>query len=117
MAGNTLVVGRIHEHFDTELKYSMSVGATHWDKSASSTNILGPKPQFFFAPGQLVKRGKEWGREVINQRLDAALDIFINDARAFSTFEYAQGPTAVERVYTGLINGTVPPQSGNILSM
>lgn len=117
MAGNTLVVGRIHEHFDTELKYSMSVGATHWDKSASSTNIPGPKPQFFFAPGQLVKRGKEWGREVINQRLDSALDIFINDARMFSNIEYAQGPTAVERVYTGLLNGTVPPESGNILSM
>jgi hypothetical protein len=29
MAGNTLVVGRIHEHFDTQLKYSMSIGATH----------------------------------------------------------------------------------------
>jgi hypothetical protein len=117
MAGNTLVVGRIHEHFDTQLKYSMSIGATHWDKSASSTNILGPKPQFFFAPGQLVKRGKEWGREVINERLDTALDIFINDARTFSTIDYAQGPTEVERVYNALINGTMPPQAGNILSM
>ena len=117
MAGNTLVVGRIHEHFDTELKYSMSIGATHWDKSASSTNILGPKPQFFFAPGQLVKRGKEWGREVINQRLDSALDIFINDARVYSSIEYAQGPTEVERIYNALLNGTVPPQAGNILSM
>ena len=117
MAGNTLVVGRIHEHFDTQLKYSMSIGATHWDKSASSTNILGPKPQFFFAPGQLVKRGKEWGREVINERLDTALDIFINDARTFSTIHYAQGPTEVERVYNALINGTMPPQAGNILSM
>jgi hypothetical protein len=117
MAGNTLVVGRIHEHFDTQLKYSMSIGATHWDKSASSTNILGPKPQFFFAPGQLVKRGKEWGREVINERLDTALNIFINDARTFSTIQYAQGPTEVERVYNALINGTVPPQAGNILSM
>jgi hypothetical protein len=117
MAGNTLVVGRIHEHFDTQLKYSMSIGATHWDKSASSTNILGPKPQFFFAPGQLVKRGKEWGREVINERLDTALNIFINDARTFSTIQYAQGPTEVERVYNALINGTMPPQAGNILSM
>jgi len=117
MAGNTLVVGRIHEHFDTQLKYSMSIGATHWDKSASSTNILGPKPQFFFAPGQLVKRGKEWGREVINERLDTALDIFINDARMFCTIECAQGSTEVERVYNALINGTVPPQVGNILSM
>jgi hypothetical protein len=95
----------------------MSIGATHWDKSASSTNILGPKPQFFFAPGQLVKRGKEWGREVINQRLDSALDIFINDARVYSSIEYAQGPTEVERIYNALLNGTVPPQAGNILSM
>ena len=64
-----------------------------------------------------MKRGKEWGREVINQRLDSALDIFITDARVYSSIEYAQGPTEVERIYNALLNGTVPPQAGNILSM
>ena len=64
-----------------------------------------------------MKRGKEWGREVINERLDSALDIFINDARVYSSIEYAQGPTEVERIYNALLNGTVPPQAGNILSM
>lgn len=117
MAGNKSVVARIHEHFGSALTYSMSIGATHWDQTQTTTAIPGIPPQFFFAPSQIAKRGKEWGRDELNGRIDSALQIFLGDAERWLTISRAEGVNAVDEVYQALIDGTVQPDVGHILSL
>jgi hypothetical protein len=51
----------------------MVVGATHWEELVPSAEGLpGPHPAFFFAPDRVIKRGKDWGRESLNDRVAAA---------------------------------------------
>ena len=116
MAGNPEIVAGIHTHFGESLKYSCSIGATHWDQTSHHVDIPGPKPQFFFAPSQLSKRGKEWGREELNNRLETALNTFIEGSKQWLRIEHARGADAVSDTYSQLVAGNMPPEIGNILS-
>jgi len=116
MAGNPEIVAGIHTHFGESLKYSCSIGATHWDQTSHHVDIPGPKPQFFFAPSQLSKRGKEWGREELNNRLETALNTFIEGSKIWLRIEHSRGADAVSDTYSLLVAGNMPPEIGNILS-
>lgn len=120
MAGNAAVLRRIHERFGVALAHSCRVGATHWRESqsaAADAPMPGPKPAFFFAPSQLVKRGKEWGRDVLNSRMETALAVFSADARRWLTVREGHGADAVLDVYDQLVNGTVDPAEGHVLTV
>jgi hypothetical protein len=116
MAGNPEIVALVHTHFDDSLKYSCSIGATHWDQTSHHVDIPSPKPQFFFAPSQLSKRGKEWGREELNNRLETALNTFIEGSKQWLRIEHARGSDAVSDTYSQLVAGKMSPEIGNILS-
>jgi len=116
MAGNPEIVAGIHTHFGESLKYSCSIGATHWDQTSHRVDISGPKPQFFFAPSQLSKRGKEWGREELNNRLETALNTFIEGSKVWLRIEHSRGADTVSDTYSQLVAGQMSPEIGNILS-
>lgn len=115
MAGNADVVSRIHHHFGDALMHSSSIGATHWDQGGSKSDLPGPKPAFFFAPSQLAKRGKEWGRDEVNSQINSALDKFIADSARWMTIQHSPA-SAVEDVYDQLVSGKIAPETGHILS-
>jgi hypothetical protein len=115
MAGNASVVSRIHHHFGEALVHSSSIGATHWDQGGSKADLPGPKPAFFFAPSQLAKRGKEWGREEVNSQINTALDKFITDSARWMQIQHSPA-SSVEAVYDELVSGNIAPETGHILS-
>lgn len=117
MAGNKNLLARIHAHFGEALTYSCAVGATHWDEAGAAVEIVGPKPVFFFAPSQIAKRGKDWGRDVLNERIESALNAFIADSHRWLEVTAAKGPDAIRQAYEDLTSGRVRPETGLILSM
>jgi len=116
MAGNPEIVAGIHTHFGESLKYSCSIGATHWDQTSHRVDIPGPKPQFFFAPSQVSKRSKEWGREELNNRLETSLSTFIEGSKEWLRIEHLHGADSVSDTYSQLVAGKMSPEIGNILS-
>ncbi len=116
MSGNRSIVARIHQHFGQSLMYSCAIGATHWESRQSTTNIVGVQPQFFFAPSQLSKRGKQWGRDELNRRINEGLENFIGDAHAWLCIDYSHGADAVSEVYKQLVGGLVRPEVGHVLA-
>jgi hypothetical protein len=116
MAGNPEIVALVHTHFGESLKYSCSIGATHWDQTSHRVDTPGPKPQFFFAPSQISKRSKEWGRAELNNRLETALNTFIEGSKQWLRIDHLHGTEAVSKTYTQLVAGKMSPEIGNILS-
>lgn len=116
MAGNQNIVGKIHSLLPDLIAHSASVGATHWNAERSNTPIPAPRPEFFFAPSQLAKRGKEWGREEINRRISDALAIFIDSSARWMTMRHTRGAEAVAGVYDDLVAGKVDPSLGHIVA-
>lgn len=116
MAGNTSVISRVHHHFGDSLMHSCRIGATHWDQNGSLGDLPGPVPAFFFAPSQLAKRGKEWGRDELNSRMNTALTSFITDSRRWMSVKETHGSDAVIAAYDELVSGKIAPETGHILS-
>ena len=116
MAGNPEIVAGMHTRFGEFLKYSCSIGATHWDQTSHRVDTPGPKPQFFFAPSQISKRSKEWGREELNNRLETALNTFIEGSKQWLRIEHLHSTDSVSDTYSQLVAGKMSPEIGNILS-
>lgn len=121
MAGNAELRRRLHEHLGAALTYSCSVGGTHWDHLGSARDLPGPKPVLFFAPAQGKKRHAEWGAAGLQARMAAAWNGFMVPVMErqppWMRVIEGRGPAAVEAVYCAMLDGTVRPDEGHILSL
>ncbi len=118
MAGSAAVQRAVHEHFQSQLKHSCSVGATHWeDRGDGNVDLPGPKPEFFFAPGQIQKRAADWGAKELQQRLANAWKAYHGFSEKWLKVKRGHGRAAVERVYEDTLAGRTEPCDGHVLSV
>jgi NADPH:quinone reductase-like Zn-dependent oxidoreductase len=118
MAGNGALRRSVHEHFGAQLKHSCTIGATHWDQTGGGDEGLpGPKPEFFFAPGQIQKRAADWGPAELQRRLGEAWSGFRSFSEGWLQVQRGYGRDAVERVYEDTLAGRTEPQHGHVLSL
>ena len=117
MAGNGDVTAALHQALKDDLRYDCTVGATHWSSSRTPGDLPGPKPEFFFAPGQIAKRSKEWGPEGLQQRMAEAWLGFRDGIESWLEIRRSRGEEAVSRVYADTLGGRVAPNVGNIISL
>ncbi|RZU01117.1 DUF2855 family protein [Rivibacter subsaxonicus] len=121
MSGSAPVRSQVHAHFDQQLRYSCSVGGTHWDELGGGKGLAGPRPVLFFAPAQIKKRHGDWGPAELGRRIEAAWLAFLkpatDSASPWLTVERGAGPGAVEQVYRELLGGGTRPQTGHVLSL
>jgi hypothetical protein len=116
MAGNAKVLGRVHQHFGDSLRFSIQVGATHWEETGSGGELPGPTPEFFFAPSQIAKRNQDWGPAEAAARIDADLLVFFAGTSAWLTVEESSGVPATEPIYRELLEGRTDPAIGHIIT-
>ena len=116
MAGNAAVLAGLHRHLAPNLAHSCRVGATHWSETGDLGDVPGPAPAFFFAPSQIAKRGEDWGREVLEERLASGLAGFVEDSHRWMTIETATGGEGLLSVYDRLVQGSADPAVGNIIA-
>ena len=117
MAGNGDVVAGVHERLRDALKYSCTVGATHWEAKPRPRELPGPTPEFFFAPARIVKRTQDWGGEGLQRRLGSSWRDFVSFSDQWLKVERHRGPEALERVYQEVLSGALDPRDGHVLSL
>jgi NADPH:quinone reductase-like Zn-dependent oxidoreductase len=117
MAGSGPLRRAVHEHFGGRLKHSCAVGVTHWDQTGGAEGLPGPKPEFFFAPGQIQKRAADWGPAELQRRLAEAWAGFRSFSEGWLQVRRSHGREAVERVYDDTLAGRSEPRHGQVLSL
>jgi hypothetical protein len=117
MAGDGAVTAALHHHYGDALKIDCTIGATHWSAERSSDALPGPKPEFFFAPSQIVKRSKDWGPQGFATRLGGAWTKFVDASDGWLRVVRSEGSDALTRVYQETLAGRIPPSDGQILSL
>ena len=115
MSGNSAVKAALHEHLGDALKHSSAVGLSHWDHFAPSKKLEGPKPVFFFAPSQVVKRREEWGPGEIEKQITAAWKRIATDASTWMDVQVHRGIAEAEAPYHMLVTGQADPKTGAII--
>lgn len=124
-AGNAELRRAVHEHFGDALKYSCSVGGTHWKNLGSGRDLPGPRPTLFFAPARIVARSapppQGWGAAGLQSRTAAAWADFmraVNDpAGPWLQVHSASGASAVREALLELLDGRADPRAGCMLSL
>lgn len=121
MSGDGAVRKSIHHHLGDQLKYSCSVGGTHWDALSGAGGLPGPRPTLFFAPAQVKKRMGDWGPAALQERIAEAWKAFLGVVASPSVgwmkVVRGKGPAEVERVYLAMLDGRARPDEGHILSL
>jgi hypothetical protein len=117
-AGDPKITRDIHSHLHDHLKASIIVGGAHWDATQGvSSPLPGPKPQFFFAPTHLARLGQSWGGAEFNRAIDAALDRFIHDSKAWLEIEETLGFAGAEQAWKRLLDHEVAAKTGIMIHL
>ena len=118
IAGNAEVRAAVHRAYGDRLTHSMLVGATHWDLPREpAAELPGPTPSFFFAPDQIIKRTKEWGRSALDDRAIEAWRRFAEFSDGWVQIQHGSGPDAVQSTYLELVDGRSDPTVGHVLTL
>jgi hypothetical protein len=118
MAGDAGVREAVHRRYGERLRYSCSVGGTHWNElSLMPSDLPGPPPTLFFAPDRVEQRTRDWGAPELQSRIGGALQRFLGDVARWMTVEHGRGPAEVERVYRATLDGRADPAVGHILAL
>lgn len=117
MAGNGDVRAAVHKHWNDNLKYSCSVGATHWEKLQFGAELPGPAPTLFFAPDHIKQRTLDWGPGGVEKRTADAWRKFIASVDGWMKVTQSKGKIEVERIYRDTLTGKAKPEEGHMLSL
>jgi hypothetical protein len=93
------------------------IGGTHWGAGQRDHDLPGAKPEFFFAPGRMVKRAKDWGPGGLQKRIGASWEGFRASSDAWLKVVRGRGAEALERVYREMLEGRAAPAEGHVLSL
>ena len=118
ISGDADVRDAVHRRLEDALAHSSEVGITHREETGSVPDDLpGPRPEFFFAPDRIVKRGADWGPDGLQKRFAEAWRPYVEWTTEWLEVTHGRGPEDVERIYRELLEGRVDPAVGRVLSL
>lgn len=117
MAGNGGVLKALHHQFGEQMKYSCTVGATHWDQRRLGEDLPGATPTLFFAPDHAQQRIEATGADRFQADLESAWSGFMSAIGNDIDVIEVRGREPVAKAYADLLAGTVNAASGLMLSL
>jgi hypothetical protein len=117
MSGDAAVRDAVHGHYGDSLAHSAVVGMTHRERMGGTEGLVGPRPEFFFAPDRVTKRRQDWGREGLDKRVSEAWRPFVEWTAGWLEVAHSNGPEAVRSAYLELLDGRIDPGKAHVLSL
>jgi hypothetical protein len=111
-AGDRALLRRLHEQLGDSLERSILVGFTHRQLGADEAPPPGPVPEFFFAPDEMVRRGRELAR-----RYAVAWQEFAPVVERTMRIERVTDGDELVRVYRELLDGRTDPAVGYVVTL
>ena len=117
MSGNGNLTNTLHNHIGDNLVESCMVGATHWETDRRGSDLPGAKPTFFFAPGQIAKRDKEWGAGILFSKASEESVKLAEQVKNQIKIERISGADAASEIWKDMLDSKVRPNRGIIVSL
>jgi hypothetical protein len=117
MSGDAQLTVRLHNHLEDNIVESCMVGASHWQEGGKVGELPGARPRFFFAPGQIEKRNKEWGPGVamVNAMTASAkvATLVADDIQV----QWVEGAASLAQHWSALLENKIRPSTGLMVSL
>jgi hypothetical protein len=117
MSGNAQLLAQLHKHLGNNMMHCINVGLTHWDESHSDEGINSQRSEFFFAPGQIQKRIRDWGPKVFEQKTQSFMFETTLKCREWLKLNNIDNINGLSDVYKQVCDGHIPPDEGLIIQM
>lgn len=119
-AGDAAVRRGVHERYGEELIHSMAAGITHGAGGAEiggGGELPGPRPTFFFAPDRVRKRGEDWGRAGLDERVAEAWHPFCEWTASWLEVLHGSGFEDLRDGFVELLDGGPGPSRARVISV
>ncbi len=117
MSGNQDVLAALHTHLGDQMKFTSNVGLTHWANAKPKEGIISERSKFFFAPGHIQKRMKEWGAERFDQKTAGFLKETTAKTKSWLKFKQLNGLHELAAIHPQVCAGVLPPDEGLIVML
>ncbi len=115
MSGNIKVIDQLSDLLGTNLRHCIQVGLTHWEQAGRSPKT--EHKEFFFAPGHIQQRIKEWGFKEFTIRSETSVSKTTQQASKHLEIEELQSLTGLQKIYSQIVEGSISPQKGLVVTM
>lgn len=117
MSGNGDVLGRLHAQLGDNMLRCIRVGLTHKNELQQGAGLNEARSEFFFAPGHIQMRMKDWGAEVFAARTSAFLQETAQKSLALLNFTIIDGLAGLSVIHPDVCAGRIAPDQGLIIQM
>lgn len=116
-AGSAIVGRAVHSRLADTLRYSCSVGMTHFGGRGSATDapLPGPKPVLFFAPDYAVAAVKEMGPKAFGEAVAKSWKCFLGAVDGTIKPDIRSGLEAAALAFKQTLQGKADPAIGIII--
>jgi len=117
MSGNSEVLRTLSSHLGNNMKFCINVGLTHWEERTENNGLDEGRSEFFFAPGHIQKRIKEWGIKEFEQKTSSFITETALKSRTWLKLKTVSGLNSVPEVYADVCDGRVAADEGIIVEL
>ena len=119
MSGNSKVLLALHQHLEDNMKFTINVGLTHWKdaKAKPPKGMITERSEFFFAPGHMQKRLKEWGPAGFDKKSSSFMSEAAAKTREWLTFRKVDGLEGMAAIHQAVCKGEIPAEEGLIVEL
>ncbi len=119
MSGNGDILLALHTALADNLKWCINVGLTHWDKASPKPKkgMITERSEFFFAPGHIQKRIKEWGPAGFDQKTSAFMMEAAAKTKKWLTYKKVAGLAEMAEIHQAVCAGKIPANEGLIVEL
>jgi hypothetical protein len=118
ISGDTAIRVGVHERYGDRLAHDAAVGMTHHTEMGGLPDDLpGPRPQFFFAPDRIRKRGEDWGTAKLDENVSASWSPFAEWASGWLEVEHISSEEEIAKTYDELLEGKIDPAVGTVVEL
>ena len=119
MSGNSKVLLALHQHLGDNMKFTINVGITHWKDAAAKPKegIITERSEFFFAPGHIQKRLKEWGPAGFDEKTSSFMMEAAAKTREWLSFRKVDGLEGMAAIHQAVCKGEIPADEGLIVEL
>ena len=117
MSGDVGLTERLHNHIGENVVESAMVGGTHWNAMGKRADLPGAKPTFFFAPGHIGMRDKEWGMGGTFERGTVAGLKIAAELSDELTIDWTRDAEGLRQVWSNILANKIPGKNGQMISL
>ncbi|MFG3553454.1 DUF2855 family protein [Micromonospora sp. NPDC047557] len=111
LSGAPATRAALRAHLGDRLVRDIAVGLTNQTPNADAAG------EVFFAPVQMRKRSRDWGRDGLDRRFTDAWQRFVPAASGWLDVRVGNGPEALRHAWLDVLAGRTPPRVGHVVQL